>query len=325
MWAIIGSILLASPSEITLEWESKVLGIHHGVATLADVVEEMIVEPSFDKGFLEKLKKVSSTGEYIEYWGNGQIKVRLPYKDGKANGHLHGWYENGNDAFKGFFKEGMKQGIHISFYPKTDGRILTYNEKGQLDGDQSVSLPNGKLATAIEYKEGKAQGSFWCRDEKGEETNAYYEKGKLAKDSRPVGERNKPLPRKDGIYVHEVIDECARELEEEFHVKATRTGAGMPFDVEKIIIQFEVDKKGTVEEARKLLLKFTDRLVEVTNRYEKLRPYLREYPFTAERAHIGLSFQAGGDISRVIVGKHNIIYYDGEKPYEEPYEEAVKK
>jgi antitoxin component YwqK of YwqJK toxin-antitoxin module len=98
---------------------------------------EGFIDSYFEKEFIEKIResvKKQPTGEYVEYWGNGVLKAKLPYKDGKPNGHIHGWYDNGRDAFKGFFTEGVKQGIHITFYRTEEkdhtnqARILVYDE-----------------------------------------------------------------------------------------------------------------------------------------------------------------------------------------------------
>ena len=168
------SVVVDSPKEITMEWERKVLGIQYGVTDLANAVQEMTEGTNdlyFGKEFLNKIQekmKKDPTGEYIEYWDNGKIKAKLPYKDCKADGHVHGWYEDGKDAFKGFFKEGVKQGIHITFYPPgvtgypSDARVLLFNDRGALDGRQITRHPNGMLWVSIDYKDGKAQGILKC-------------------------------------------------------------------------------------------------------------------------------------------------------------------
>jgi len=163
MWAIVGSLMLASPKEITPEWEKQVFGIRYTVTDVVHAIEE-VSEGIFDLGNLEKAVQKEASGEYIEYWENGKVKLRIPYKEGKANGHVHGWYADGKDAFKGFFKEGLKQGIHMTFRPPgskkyhKDFRRLMFNEKGQLDGEQRAeSLETGARAY-IDYQCGKAQG-----------------------------------------------------------------------------------------------------------------------------------------------------------------------
>ena len=89
------------------------------------------------------MEKAQHSGEYTEYWSNGQIKVKAAFKNGLADGHIHGWYENGCDAFKAYFSEGIKQGSHMAFFPPKRcggptvnyGRIFSYNEQGKSHGE----------------------------------------------------------------------------------------------------------------------------------------------------------------------------------------------
>ena len=327
MWAIIGSLVLASPKEITPEWEKEVLGIHYTVTDVVHAIDELS-EKTFDLENLEKAVQKESSGEYIEYWENGKVKLRIPYKNGKANGHVHGWYADGTDAFKGFFKDGVKQGIHITFsFPNKKSsfqhiRHLTFNEKGELDGEQfAESLETGAQAFP-KYKNGKAQGfmEYW---EGKEMTLSCYKDGKKLEPT-PVRKNNKPLHRIDEDYVDEIIARCAKEAQLSYGVRACGSGAGMPFDVERIMIDFEVPGKGTVERARKMIIALSQKLADLVNQHEKIRPYLREYPFSVERAEVSLFFREG-PVEHVLVGKNNTIVYLGETRFEEPYEEALKK
>jgi hypothetical protein len=87
------------------------------------------------------------------------------------------------------------------------------------------------------------------------------------------------------------------------------------------------------------MVKLKERFVEVINNHEKVRPYLREHPVTAERAKINLRFcdkkgvqYCDGTVAFVLVGSDNKIYYCGSELndlkwndlFEEPYSEAVK-
>jgi len=142
---------ITAPPQITHEWEETHLGVIHGVLNVPTAVEELTVginDDYFDKAFIERIKKQvqkTPTGTYEEYWKNGALKVRLPYKNGMPHGHIHGWYDNGLDAFKGFYDEGVKQGIHIAFFSiysfegykfADEAKIITYNNQGELDGEQ---------------------------------------------------------------------------------------------------------------------------------------------------------------------------------------------
>ena len=161
-------VRIDDPNKITSEWEERVLGIKYGVTTLEKAAHEMVnglISDIFDETFIQKIseaikKKPTGEGEFLDYWENGTLKAKLPFKDGKAHGHLHGWYENGADAFKGHFSNGVKQGVHIIFYRSggrengNKARRLTYSVDGKLDGDQQKTYENGRLWLSVEYENG---------------------------------------------------------------------------------------------------------------------------------------------------------------------------
>ena len=320
MWVVRGSLLLGiiflhgeekrgemtidTPQEITAAWESRVLGVRHGIVDLVEAVQEMtegLIDPYFGKEFLDRMRESiqkDSSGEYTEHWENGALKARLPYKNGKPDGHLHGWYDNGRDAFKGFFKEGVKQGTHITFYwtepddHAKQARRLRYNESGKLDNKQATFHLNGGLWRCIAYENGQVNGPLEAWDSKGKEIiSVDYKNGVLKKTPPPPpGQRKRPKIEIDEKYVHEIVREFEREVFKEFGISASGSGGSMPFDVETVSVQFRVIRRVGVEEARKLIVTLKEKLADKVNRHEKLRPYLREYPFSPLRADIFISF-----------------------------------
>jgi hypothetical protein len=348
------SVVVDSPKRITREWESKVLGIQYGVTTLDNAVDEMVfglIDEIFDKKFIGRIKSEIDKnrvgeGEYLEYWPNGNLKARLAYKDGKAHGHLHGWHENGHDAFKGYFHEGLKQGIHITFFDAESreniniARLLTYTDQGKLHIKQYLMHRNRELWTAVSYKNGVAHGALEGWDPNGKPfLAAQYKKGVLLKRPPPAPIRRPREVRVEHKYVDQVLDEFIKIARKEFGVVPYGRGGSMPFDVETISVNFNCIKKGTVEEARELIVKLTEGLTLLMNKHKELRPYLREYPCKAERAHVYLNFcnkngemNEDGSICSVVVGRGNTIAYGTLEPgaraiknnFREPYEEAVK-
>jgi len=365
MWAIIGSLLFGSivlqstsapingPKEITEEWESRVLGVRHGPSDLAGSLQEMtegLIDDFFGKDFIQRLKEAvekSPTGEYVEYWENGALKVRLPYKDRKANGHLHGWYDNGRDAFKGYFKEGIKQGIHITFYYTKQeyitkkARILWYSLSGQLTEKQMRFHPSGHLWCVIKYEEGRANGPLEAWNENRKQVLSVDYKNGLLKKDPPLPPEQRPRPKRLAYAkpVDEVIGKFAKQAKKEFDVNVYGAGGSMPFDVETIDLRFAVVKRGSIEEGRRLMVLLKERLADIVNQDEQLIPYLREYPFSPLRSDIFISFSQkngkdynDGSISFIVVGRGNKVFYNAynqetrktEIVFEEPYEEAVK-
>ena len=182
--------------------ELKILGLS-GSCCCCSVVEalrERIVggaERYFDEAFLETIaekEKQSSSGEYIEYWPNGELKVKLQWKNGKPDGHMHGWYPNAVDAFKAYFKEGVKQGVHLSFLPlewrvtsEAFSRCFYYNEEGKLHGRQDIIYPGGFLKGFVSYRNGILDGPAMLCNTKGKSERRWeYKKGKLQQESPKI-------------------------------------------------------------------------------------------------------------------------------------------
>ncbi len=163
-------------------------------APLSEALQELIQgisDQTFGKDLFEEivaLEKKKFTGEFVDFWENGQCKIKVIFKDGKVDGHVHGWFPDGDEAFKGFFYENTKAGIHIAFFPKGaprwlyngTARILSYNYEGQLDGRQVSSEYDGKLKTIFKYKHSVLDGSYvMYNKERNCIKDEFYENGKL--------------------------------------------------------------------------------------------------------------------------------------------------
>ncbi len=163
-------------------------------APLSKALQELIQgisNQTFGKDLFEKiiaLEKKKFTGEFVDYWENGQCKIKAFFKNGKVDGHVHGWFPDGNEAFKGFFYENTKAGVHIAFHPKGAprwyfggcARILSYDYAGLLDGEQRSKEYDGKLKTFIAFKHGVPNGSriLYNQDRKCIK-DEFYEDGKF--------------------------------------------------------------------------------------------------------------------------------------------------
>jgi hypothetical protein len=112
----------------------------------------------------------------------------------------------------------------------------------------------------------------------------------------------------------------------------------MPYDVEEILVQLAAYRSATIEQARELEVKATERFAQIINAHEKIRPFLREYPFPSSRANVTISFRkrakhpTDNDVEFVCHAKNKLFYlaYDPDHPYvgkdikNEPYEEALR-
>ena len=140
-------------------------------------------------------------------------------------------------------------------------------------------------------------------------------------------------------YVDEIVRTFAMEMRYNFGLLWIGNGGSMPDDVEKVEVVFHARRKASIEEARELEIRATERLVEMINKHEKIRPFLREYLFTANRVCVRISFvkrnhtsYTDGSVAFVFQARNKIFYCkEDAKTGElidlltEPYEEALKK
>ena len=140
-------------------------------------------------------------------------------------------------------------------------------------------------------------------------------------------------------YVAEITSSFLKQMYSEFGFECEASGGRMPHDVEEISVQLVAFQSATVEQARELEIKLTERFVQIINAHEKIKPFLRERPFPSSRAHVAIVFEKlkkkktpSTDVKFVFQAK-NRIYYQTENPNNpyvykdiknESYEEALK-
>ena len=112
--------------------------------------EELLYAPNQQKFY---------TGWIKEMWNKEQIKTLIQYKDGKRNGLLNRWYENGQKKSEANYKDG-----------KEDGQMNTWYENGHKRGETI-------------FKDGKANGLTIIYNEDGtEKSRRTYKNGERVKD-----------------------------------------------------------------------------------------------------------------------------------------------
>ncbi len=140
------------------------------------------------------------------------------------------------------------------------------------------------------------------------------------------------------IYVNQIIKSFAKDINNEFGLVCIGSGGKMPYDVEEIGIDFMSYHRATIDEARKLEITVTEKFLNAINSNEKIRPFLREYPFTVSRAQVSISFHqpdkrrySDGSVAFVFQVKDTIFYRSFDEHssqliplHKEPYDEALK-
>jgi hypothetical protein len=116
-------------------------------------------------------------------------------------------------------------------------------------------------------------------------------------------------------YVDEIVSDFVKEMEKKHHLECYGSGGSMPNDVEKIEVLFNACRKATVDDARKIEVDAIQELLKRINTHEKIRPYLREYPFDSNRVGISITFLTkkgdrplDGSVAFVFLAKNKIFY-----------------
>jgi hypothetical protein len=152
--------------------------------------------------------------------------------------------------------------------------------------------------------------------------------------------KKKYSPEEDKIMsesVHEIIGKFCNDMYDSYGLMCSATGGSMPYDVEAIIVDLVLNCQVSIGEARELEVRAIERLTELVNAHEAIRPYLREYPWNTGRSKVLLAFyqKDGKDYTegiRLVLQAHNTLSYYGPKKSlqdidpikEESYQEAKK-
>jgi hypothetical protein len=140
-------------------------------------------------------------------------------------------------------------------------------------------------------------------------------------------------------YVHEIVNKFAKEMKRHFGLACVGSGGSMREDVKCIMVSFEICRHVSIEEARRLEVEATEALVKMVNAHEKIRPYLRRFPFTVEGTQVQISFvnergrhRTDGSTVFLFQVRNRLFYCKQRKEvayledlYEESYEEAYNK
>lgn len=117
----------------------------------------------------------------------------------------------------------------------------------------------------------------------------------------------------------EIIDQVLytfrRDMIEECGLKCWSIGGKMTDGIEEIGARFTAFYRATQDEARELELYATEKLREAINSNDKLRPYLREYPFPISRMKMNIIFNdtqyasyTDGSMESIVLDGNEITY-----------------
>lgn len=126
-------------------------------------------------------------------------------------------------------------------------------------------------------------------------------------------------------YVDEIVKDFSNDMTSKYALHCYGSGGSMPTDVEKIEVLFISYRKSTINDARKMEVDAVQELLHRVNSHEKIRPYLKEYPFNADRVNVSISFRTetddrplDGSVALVFLAKNKIFYRAAEMKMSPP-------
>ena len=117
----------------------------------------------------------------VEFYKNGQLKfVQNKNEDGKEDGLLISWYENGQKHSEGTWKDGEFVGLSTVWYENGQKKSEGTFKDGKEDGLFTSWYENGKKMYEGTYKNGKKNGLFTSWFENGQKKQeGLYKDGNL--------------------------------------------------------------------------------------------------------------------------------------------------
>ena len=122
----------------------------------------------------ELIKEMEEHGGYhmlgIDTYPNGRVMRVVPYnQQGIYDGTFREYYESGQLAQKGYYKNGLGQGEYIWYYEEGSIKQKAFYKDDKIEGIVTSFYPGGKIAQTVNHINGKREG----------ELIEYYENGQI--------------------------------------------------------------------------------------------------------------------------------------------------
>ena len=118
---------------------------------------------------------------------------------------------------------------------------------------------------------------------------------------------------------YEIIQSVKPEIEQEFQLHCNGSGGSFPLQVFYINLSFVAERRATVDEARELVVRCTQKVIHAINAHERIRPHLVHDPLSPQGVEVSISFHgingcyADGTVSHVFhSGTH--VCFSNEDP-----------
>ena len=108
------------------------------------------------------------TGKHNLLYASGSIKEELNISEGKLNGEIIRYHENGQKMETGYYEAGLKAGTWFRFNSSGIKVAEASYKNDKKDGLWMVYGDNGEKLFKMEYKNGEKTGTWFQWNENGE-------------------------------------------------------------------------------------------------------------------------------------------------------------
>jgi hypothetical protein len=119
------------------------------------------------------------TGLWVIWRVNGQKADEIQYRDGKYDGTLTAFHDDGSKAYVQHSKQGVSDGPDTGWFKSGKKMYEGQHKNNKQDGKWRHWYENGQLASEVNYKDGEFDGTYTTWFEDGQKQyEEHYRKGK---------------------------------------------------------------------------------------------------------------------------------------------------
>jgi len=120
-----------------------------------------------DDGLYYDKEQKPFSGEYKEYYDNGQIRQEMVITDGRVNGEVVLWYRTGVKKEIRMFKSGLRDGLWVSYNEQGKKTGEASYKEDQKNGCWKIWDDHSVLRYEMFYHKGRKSGLWIMYDEEG--------------------------------------------------------------------------------------------------------------------------------------------------------------
>lgn len=136
-------------------------------------------------------------GEYIKYYGSGNMADSCYYVNGKINGERHIYSSEGNLEILETYDAGTFEGPYKSYYPSGKLKLIQQYTQNKIQGEVKQFYENGNVKAIVQFVDNLENGPFTEYFENGNpHWEGFYEGGDFEQDTLKEFNENGVLIRK---------------------------------------------------------------------------------------------------------------------------------